>query len=278
MRGMEPNLSKVTPDERELEVAHELAASLVRAFAATDELLQARYDGGLWATPDRVAQELEDSIAARLTLFTQAYGAGTMADMIAQLEEAIDNLGRGEQLDPWDALAFRAPVGFRSHRVVLSDAPAFSDDVRAVQAQLLRRGVAVLAEEEHRGTRFLTVSSYNRDRTALVSELLPDVQVDWAGRTARQIVPARCVGWRKKADDVLRVWIALHTDEHIDEVVAAENDDEVVVLAFACTPTAGSEGGWRSEPIRVDLDSPIGDRQVICGFSGEVLRRESGAG
>src|SRR5438034_413860 len=134
--GVAQNNSHMNSDENARDHTRDLAAALVRGFAAVDELLQAQYENDLWATPDRVAERLEAAIAARLELMAHAYGGEDMNDVSVLLDEAADNLGRGEHLDPWDVLAFRAPVDFRSHRVVLTDPPALSADVTAVQSQL----------------------------------------------------------------------------------------------------------------------------------------------
>jgi hypothetical protein len=186
------------------------------------------------------------------------------------LHEAVDNLGHGETLDPWDVLAFRAPVDFRSHRVVLSDRPELSPDVRAAEADLLKRGIAVLGEEEFEGVRTVTVSGPDADETrAHVSERLPGVEfVDWAGDTPRCIRPVRCTDYRLKEPDHLRVWILVPPGGHVEELVAAETEEEVVLLALACTPASAAGGIPRGEPCRIYLQAPLGDRRVVCAASG----------
>ena len=89
-------------------VAADLAATLVRAFAAVDELLQAQYDTP-WATPDVVAERLQATLASRVQPMVDAFGAEAIRDVNGMLEEAVESLGRGKQLDPWDVLAFRGP-------------------------------------------------------------------------------------------------------------------------------------------------------------------------
>jgi len=254
----------------------ELAAALVRGLAAVDDLLQAQYASSVFReTPDRVAERLEETVAARLEVMAAACGEEVLSDATIVLGVAIDNLGRGESLDPWDVLAFRAPVASRSDRMILSDEPSLSSDIEAVKARLLRRGVTVLDEREYRGDRTLTVSSYVSDWAhEALAELLPGVEVDWVGRTPRETVPARCVGWRDKGGDMIRVWVSVRDDQHIDEVIVAESDEEIVVLPFVCCPSAGWTGRRHEDPAHIHLRAPLGDRAVVCGFSGQPLRHD----
>jgi hypothetical protein len=257
-----------SPSRSTTALADDVAAELVRSFAAIDWLLQDQYETQVWETPDRVAERLRQTIAARLADMERAFGDDAIHDMWVLLAEAIDNLGRGERLDPWDALAFMAPVGFRSHRVVLDAEPDFPDDVERHRARLLEQGIVVLADRDGQ----TSVSGAPRERAlAAVEELLPGRTVDVAGRTPREIRPARCVSWRRKADDELRVWVRHWTDEHIDQIVAAEDEEKVVVLAFICSPVAGLDGHELCEPGRVDLRAPLGERRVIDGLTGESL-------
>ena len=250
--------------------ADDVAAELVRGFAAIDALLQEQYETNAWETPDRVAERLRTVIAQRLDEMVCVFGDDIHA-MSTLLAEAVDNLGRGESLDPWDALAFMAPVEFRSHRVVLDADPDFSDDVEACRAQLLERCIVVLQERD--GT--VMVSGAPPERAvSVVKEHLPGRDVEVAGEMPRQHRPVRCVSWRQKADDEIRVWVQHWTGEHIDEVVAAEDEEKIVVLAFVCSPAVTTGGHALCEPSRVHLRSPIGDRRVIDGLTRRPLPRD----
>ena len=252
----------------------QLAAELVRGFASVDALLQDQYDNTMWQTPDRVAAELTQRAAERLEHMEVVFGSDDLAAASMLVSEAIDNLGKGERLDPWDALAFRAPVGLRSHRVTLRDEPQLSADVRSAQAELLRRGVVILAEEEFKGRRTVTVSSFVREwAEAGVAELLPEVTLDWAGHTPHRIVPAECQSWQRKADDAIRVWVTVREDEHLVETRLAEDEEKIVVLAFVSSPSDGGFGPPHGEPAMLYLDQPVGDRPVLDGSSDRRLLR-----
>jgi hypothetical protein len=256
-------------------IERDLAAELVRGFAAVDALLQDQYEQTMWQTPDLVASDLTDRIAKRLEDMEIVFGADDLAAASMLVSEAIDNLGSGERLDPWNALAFRAPVGPRSHGVTLSDEPELSADVRAVSAELLRRGVTVLAEEESKGRRVVTVSSYVRDWAEdAVAELLPGLDLDWAAQTPHRIVPAQCESWQRKADDAIRVWVSVREQEHMVETKVAEDGEKIVVLAFVSSPSDGGFGRPHAEPAMIYLGQPVGDRQVVDGFGhGRLLHR-----
>lgn len=246
-----------------------LADTLVRAFAAVDEILQRHYESGHYATPDLISHWLVEEVARRLSLFVLAFDDDV--DLAAGLlDEAVENLGRGETLDPWDVLAFRAPVDFRSHRIVLSDRPELSPEVRAAEAELLRRRIAVLEEDEYCGARTITVTGPDADEArAEVESRVPGVEyVDWAGENPLSIGPVRCTDYRLKEPDHLRVWVLVPPGGHVEELHAAESEEEVVLLALACMPAHGGEGVPRGEPCRIHLRAPLGQRRVVCAASG----------
>jgi hypothetical protein len=250
-------------------LANDLAIELVRGFAAVDALLQEQYEREMWETPDRVAERLRETIARRLDLMTQVYDEDDLETTSDLLGEAIDNLGRGVTLDPWDALAFNAPVSFRSHRIVLSEEPKLSDAVEDCRARLLERKIVILDERDGR----LLATGASAERVVeTVQRLLPDHEVEVVGPMPREHRPARCDGWRDKGENTLRVWVAHYDDEHIDEVLAAEDDDRIVVMAFVCSPAArGESSKLVHEPARVHLTRPVGNRPVIDGLTGRVL-------
>ncbi len=274
---MDNTLNGSTGDAGTGSIEQELAAELVRGFAAVDALLQDQYDQTMWQMPDRVARELTDRIAKRLRNMEIVFGADDLSAAAMLVSEAIDNLGNGEQLDPWDSLAFRAPVGPRSHGVTLTDEPELTAEVRAAQAELLRRGVAILADEDVNGRRVVTVSSYVREwAEEAVAEVLPEVDMDWAAQTPHQIVPAQCESWQRKGDAAIRVWVTVREHEHLVETRLAEDDEKIVVLAFLSSPSGGELGRPHSEPAMLYLDQPVGGRQVLDGsVNGRRLPRHT---
>lgn len=262
----------MNPTDTQHTVATDLAGVLVRAFAAVDDVLQDHYEHGYWMTPNLVAEELATKVAARIRNVIDGDGS---RDLVGTLSQVADALGRHEPLDPWEVLAFRAPIDVRSHRVVLTDPPELSDDVRAVQARLLRRGVAVLSDETFRGQRTVELSSYVEEWAyEAARELLPGVDVAWVAQTPREIKPARSVSWRDKGENHIRVWIEVGPGEHVDDVLAAEDDESVVVLAYTCTPAAGAFGMPHHEPAGIYLERPVGDRVVVDGFSHDPIPDE----
>jgi hypothetical protein len=67
----------------------------------------------------------------------------------------------------------------------------------------------------------------------------------------------------------LQLRFAFRRDEHVDEIIVAESDSAVVVLATVCTSVAGDAAFEYRGPAHVYLDRPLGDRQLIDGTTGQ---------
>jgi len=100
-----------------------------------------------------------------------------------------------------------------------------------------------------------------------MDELGAAVSVDIAGELPRRHVPRPCVGHMEREERRLQLRFVPRGDEHVDEIVVAEDDDCVVVYGIVCTPAAGS----RRRPVAVHLDRPLGDRVVIDGVTGSPV-------
>ena len=175
--------------------------------------------------------------------------------------------------------ALSAPVGPRSHGVTLTDEPQLTAEVRAAKAELLRRGVAILAEEDVNGQRVVTVSSYVREwAEEAVARCYRELKMDWAAQTPHRIVPAQCESWQRKGDDEIRVWVTVREHEHLLETKHAEDDEKIVVLAFVSSPSGAEPGRPHGEPAMLYLDQPVGGRQVLDGsVNGRRLPRHTGS-
>lgn len=104
---MERDLEHLWNDPRPAALARDLAAALVRAFAAVDELLREQRESSPRLAPDQVAAQLQASLGARLDAYSRVFGPDRLNDVILLLEEAVDNLGCGEHLEAASARAFR---------------------------------------------------------------------------------------------------------------------------------------------------------------------------
>jgi hypothetical protein len=158
---------------------------------------------------------------------------------------------------------------------LISEPPELSPEVLAVKAELLRRGVVVLDDEtDRKGNRRLAVASYVEDWAhEAVAQLLGDrYEVDWIAKTPRELQPARCTGYRDRGMGCLRIYIAVREDEHVDEVLLAEDANQIVVAAYACTPAYGGTVGWYTDQSNQHIELPLGNRPVIDRFTGEVIQ------
>jgi hypothetical protein len=143
----------------------------------------------------------------------------------------------------------------------------------ADRAALLREGIVVLEEDASRGCRRLGVTGIGAERVreAVAQRLGGAVEVDVLGELPRCIRPRRCVGYMEREPGRLQLRFVLSGDEHVDEIVVAEDSDAVVVLATVCTPVAGDRGERWEGPWHVYLDRPLGDRAVIDGRDGSAV-------
>jgi hypothetical protein len=69
----------------------------------------------------------------------------------------------------------------------------------------------------------------------------------------------------------LQLRFVLRDDEHLDDIVVAEDDECVVVYGIVCASVAGSGGDAYEGPWHVHLDRPLGDRGVIDGVTGSPV-------
>jgi hypothetical protein len=138
------------------------------------------------------------------------------------------------------------------------------------RTDLLRNGVVVLESElERPGPRIVvTGAGDERVRTLVAQQLGADVEVEVWGDLPRELRPLRCVGYMEFEAGRLQLRFVLRGDEHVDDIVVAEDDAHVVVFATVCTAVLGEAGPAWEGPWHVYLDRPLGDRQVIDGSSG----------
>lgn len=110
-----------------------------------------------------------------------------------------------------------------------------------------------------------------RVREAVARRLGHEVEVEILGELPRCIRPRSCVGYLEREPGRLQLRFVLSGEEHVDEILVAEDDEAVVVLATVCTPVGG-DGGERWEgPWHVYLDRPLGNREVIDGRNGSAV-------
>jgi hypothetical protein len=144
----------------------------------------------------------------------------------------------------------------------------------ADRAALLREGIVLLEESSSRGCRRIGVTGAGTERVceAVARRLGHEVEVEVLGELPRCIRPRRCVGYMEREPGRLQLRFVLSADEHVDEILVAEDDESVVVYATVCTPTGGDSGERWEGPWHVYLDRPLGDRVVIDGRDGSSVR------
>ncbi len=138
---------------------------------------------------------------------------------------------------------------------------------------LLRHGVSVV-EEDATGERLrIGVTGVNcaRVRDVVSRRFGIDVDVDVLGELPRRLRPRRCVGHREREPGRLQVRFVVRGDEHIDDILVAEDERTVVVFATVCTSVIGECGDQCDAPWHVYLKSPLAGRVVVDGASGDVV-------
>ena len=153
-----------------------------------------------------------------------------------------------------------------------------SAQVEAVRAELLARGVIVLEESRGRkGEKSLLVASYRMEwAEEAVPELLGEQwEVVWIAKTPREIVPVGILSYRDRGMGGIKLFVALADEEHVDEVLLAEDEEKIVLAAYVCSPALPTGGRHRIEAIKTCAMADLAGRPVIDRFTGEVLVNES---
>jgi hypothetical protein len=141
----------------------------------------------------------------------------------------------------------------------------------ADRTALLRHGIVVLEVDPARMRIDVTGHDPERARDVTARRLGDGVDVDVLGELPRTLVPRPCVGYMEREPGRLQLRIVLRGDEHVDEILVAEDERAVVAFATVCTSTAGETGPRCEVPCHVYLDRPLGERAVIDGtLSREV--------
>jgi hypothetical protein len=138
---------------------------------------------------------------------------------------------------------------------------------------LLRNGIVVVGAEVAAGRLQLAVTGADLARVhdIIDRELGAEVAVEVLGETPRQIEPRQLRGYMEREAGRLQVRLELCGDEHVDDIVVAEDDRFVVVFATVCEAVAGEEGDTCEIPYHLYLKAPLGDRTVIDGSTGDAV-------
>jgi hypothetical protein len=119
--------------------------------------------------------------------------------------------------------------------------------------------------------RRLEVTGAGPDRVREIAARVLGNEVEVIAETPRRIEPRVCRGHMEREPGRLQVRFALEGDEHVDDIVVAEDEQTVVVFCTVCTAAAGEEGERWEGPWHVYLDAPLGRRTVIDGTTGEPV-------
>jgi hypothetical protein len=136
---------------------------------------------------------------------------------------------------------------------------------------LLRHGIVVLESDAARLRLGVTGGGEDRVREIVARRLGGAVSVELLGDLPRRLEPRPCVGYMEREHSRLQLRFAFCADEHVDDVVVAEDETTVVVFATVCTPVVAEPRAWCEAPVHVYLESPLGDRTVIDGATGNAV-------
>jgi hypothetical protein len=151
-----------------------------------------------------------------------------------------------------------------------NDQPSIS---AADRVALLTQGIVVVEAETFRGTLHVAVTGVGDDRVydAVTGRLGDDIEVELLGRLPRRLEPRRCVGHMEREEGRLQLRYVLRGDEHVDDIVVAEDAERVVVLGTVCSSVSGDDGPAYEAPFHVYLERRLGRRQVVDGAYGELV-------
>ena len=152
--------------------------------------------------------------------------------------------------------------------------PDNSPDIAASQRTRLLGAGIVLLEAHLDGAKPSVVvagAGEERVRLAIMDDLGAGVAVEIAGELPRRLIPRRCVGHMEREERRLQLRFVLRGDEHVDDIVVAEDDASVVVYGIVCASVAGTRGDAYEGPWHVYLERPLGDRVVIDAVTGSPV-------
>jgi hypothetical protein len=138
---------------------------------------------------------------------------------------------------------------------------------------LLREGIVVVDAELREGRLLLEVTGAPDDRVRHVAgeRFGPGTRVTVVDELPRRLYARPSVGHMEREKRRLQLRYVIWPDEHVGDVVVAEDEESVVVLGLICVSAECQEGEATEVPTHVYLDQPLGDRIVIDGCSGEVV-------
>jgi hypothetical protein len=145
-----------------------------------------------------------------------------------------------------------------------------SSVVAADRVALLRHGIVVAAADTARGRLRVGVTGAGLARVheIVARHFGEEVEVEVLGELPRRLEPRECAGYMEREPGRLQLRFRLCGDEHVDDIVVAEDELTVVVLATVCTSVSGEVGAHWEGPWHVYLERPLGVRAVIDGASG----------
>jgi len=138
------------------------------------------------------------------------------------------------------------------------------------RSALLRERVVVHAiHDDEFGTRmYVTAPGDKHARDVVAGRLADDIEVTVCGDEPRDIRPRRCYGQMEREPGRLQLRYALHDEEHVNEIVVAEDDAQVVVFGTICSPMDLDVEDTVGHPYHVYLKQPLGERDVIDAVVG----------
>ena len=135
------------------------------------------------------------------------------------------------------------------------------------RSALLRERIvvhSVIHYEEFGTQMFVTGPDKERAREAVAERFGEDVQVEVCGDEPREVRPLVCDGHMEREPGRLQLRYAMQDEEHMNSIVVAETDDEVIVFGTVCRPVdLLPPGHLMGGPYHVCLDKPLGERTVI---------------
>ena len=143
----------------------------------------------------------------------------------------------------------------------------------ADRTALLREGIVVVeADSTPQGLQVhVTGEGHARVREIVARRLVVAARIDVLGDLPRRLEPRRCAGYMEREPGRLQLRFSLCGDEHVDDILVAEDERAVVVFATVCTSVAGEVGEPCEGPWHVYLERPLGDRAVIDGVLGKAV-------
>ncbi|MDA0169823.1 hypothetical protein OJ998_12070 [Solirubrobacter taibaiensis] len=118
---------------------------------------------------------------------------------------------------------------------------------------------------------YATGPGEQRTKQVIADRLGAEIEVTVCGHVPREVRPRSCSYARERDPRRLLLLYDTQGDEHVNDVIVAEDDAQVVIYGTLCAPIELAPGDESDSRYHAYLDKPLGGRMVIDAVSGRPV-------